>query len=484
MDIRNAVEARRRAIQEKLDPASQAALGQHFTPSITSDLLAGMPRLDDLTGTVRILDPGAGVGSLAAALVHKLRTDRPDLSIHVTAIEVDPQLAPFLAETLAACEAYGQVETELIQGNFLTSEDVRMRGPFDVVISNPPYGKLARNSEERKRSSHRTVDTPNRYSAFWAESVAALAPGGQAVVIVPRSWANGAYFTSFRKWLLAQVSLDNLLVFESRNSVFAESGVLQENVIVSMTQGPQKPEIALHTALGLDTEVQRRVVPADVVVLPEDRYEFVRFTDGEVVVPTAASCTLADLDITASTGKVVDFRCRDLLDQAPSPQAVPMIYQANIRPGIVNHQLPVRGKPQWFRIGTMVADRLTVPSGTYVLVKRFSSKEEKHRVVAGVWDSGAPTAFDNKTNYLHIDGQGLSSGLARGLSLWLNSTILDRVFRTFSGHTQVNATDLRILPFPNAETLVRLADLAPDAISDQEDLDRLVDKVMSEADTT
>ncbi|WP_460750605.1 hypothetical protein [Nocardiopsis oceani] len=69
----------------------------------------------------------------------------------------------------------------------------------------------------------------------------ALADGGQAVVIVPRSWANGVYFTSFRQWLLAQVSLDSLLVFENRASVFADSGVRQENVVVAVTKGAQGP---------------------------------------------------------------------------------------------------------------------------------------------------------------------------------------------------------------------------------------------------
>ncbi|MDE3721414.1 N-6 DNA methylase [Nocardiopsis sp. N85] len=484
MDIRSEVDARRQTVQRALEPGTQEAFGQHFTPAITGDLMAGMLDLAALDGTVRILDPGTGVGSLTVSLIHRLRTERPDLSLHVTAVEVDPQLVPHLAQTLAACEAYGRVKTEVITEDFLTSEEPRMRGPFDLVIANPPYGKLARNSDQRKHTALRTIDTPNRYSAFWAESVAALAPGGQIVIIVPRSWANGAYFTAFREWLLSQVGLDNLLVFESRDSVFADSGVLQENVVVSMTKGPQSPTVTMHAALKHGAEVEHRTVPFDVVVRPEDRYKFVRFTDGEVVVPPASSYTLADLGITASTGKVVDFRNRDLLTPTPQPDTVPMIYQAHIRPTGVDHRLSARGKPSWFRIGISAADKLTVPAGTYVLIKRFSSKEEKHRVVAGVWESEAPTAFDNKTNYLHSDGRGLDPALARGLVLWLNSTILDDVFRTFSGHTQVNATDLRILPFPDIDTLVRLAHLAPDTIPGQDDLDRLVDKVLSEADAT
>ncbi|MYU48302.1 hypothetical protein GTV15_19150 [Streptomyces sp. SID7803] len=64
--------------------------------------------------------------------------------------------------------------------------------------------------------------------------------------------------------------------------------------------------------------------------------------------------------------------------------------------------------------------------------------------------------------------------LAHGLMLWLNSSTLDAIFRTFSGHTQVNAGDVRTLPFPSREELLRLADDAPDWLPEQEKLDALV----------
>ena len=37
--------------------------------------------------------------------------------------------------------------------------------------------------------------------------------------------------------------------------------------------------------------------------------------------------------------------------------------------------------------------------------------------------------------------------------MFLNSTVVDRRFRVFSGHTQVNATDLRSMHYPPAATL-------------------------------
>ena len=39
---------------------------------------------------------------------------------------------------------------------------------------------------------------------------------------------------------------------------------------------------------------------------------------------------------------------------------------------------------------------------------------------------------------------------------WLNTTFLDEQFRLFSGHTQVNATDLRNLPYPKKPQLIEM----------------------------
>ena len=65
-------------------------------------------------------------------------------------------------------------------------------------------------------------------------------------------------------------------------------------------------------------------------------------------------------------------------------------------------------------------------------------------------------AFENHLNVFHTDKKGLQKEIAFGLVVWLNSTFLDNQFRKFSGHTQVNATDLRNLPFPSKEKLIEL----------------------------
>ena len=101
------------------------------------------------------------------------------------------------------------------------------------------------------------------------------------------------------------------------------------------------------------------------------------------------------------------------------------------------------------------------PNGHYVVVRRLSSKEEKRRVVAyHVQPEDFPgqpyLGFENHLNVFHRRKQGLSPELAHGLALYLNSGFVDKLFRRFNGHTQVNATDLRSLPYPSADTLEAL----------------------------
>jgi hypothetical protein len=99
------------------------------------------------------------------------------------------------------------------------------------------------------------------------------------------------------------------------------------------------------------------------------------------------------------------------------------------------------------------------------VVRRFSSKEERRRIVANVVD---PAAFDGATmlgienhlNFFHENKCGLPEALARGLAAFLNASAVDEHFRRFSGHTQVNATDLKLMKYPSRQALIELGQWA------------------------
>lgn len=489
-DLLVRAERNRVAALSGLNRTSQDSLGQFFTPARAAALIASMAWLPE-EGSLRVLDPGAGSGMLSAALVARVLDERPNLAVHVVAVECDKAVLPHLVNTLDACVAAGnsRVTREVIDADYIAastglSPDERLTG-VDLVVQNPPYAKLAASSAARAAVRKTGTDAPNLYAAFLALAAATLNTNGQLVAITPRSFCNGPYFSAFRSYLLNQIALDRVHVFESRSTVFADTGVLQENVIFSGIKGGARDHVLLSASNGHEDNASHHHVAYSDVVRPDDPHRFIRITTNDEDTKVAERMlslpsTLASLGITVSTGRVVDFRSRECLLTAADSDAVPLIYPGNLRDGLVTWPREIR-KPQWFRPITDRDAQMLLPKGWYCVVKRFSAKEERRRIVAAVWSPErmpSAVAFENHVNVFHIGGGGLSRDLAFGLSMWLNSSLVDKFFRTFSGHTQVNATDLRTMRLPNRESLCQLGMLAPERLPEQAEIDVLIDKVL------
>ena len=472
----------RREISPRLDGKRRAELGQFLTPEPVAVDMAAM--FEELPADVRLLDAGAGVGSLTAAFVTEaLSREKLPRSISVTAFEVDRDLAELLAQTLddcrAACEEAGvRFASRVIEDDYILHSAeplLEVVEGFNCAILNPPYAKI--NSASRWRLALRSqgIETVNLYSAFVALALNQLEPGGELVAITPRSFCNGPYYQPFREHLLGLSSLDRLYVFESRKKAFKDDAVLQENVIFRLRRGePQSSTVRLETDTG-----DAREVPFEEVVRPGDKHRFIRLTlsseDAALAERVQAlPCTLVDLDLQVSTGRVVDFRRREELRKDMGEGTAPLIYPSHLREGGVRWPIPDFKKSNAIAITPRVEKEL-VPPGRYVLAKRFSSKEEKRRLVVSVYDGEVPAAFDNKLNFFHRAGAGLPDVIALGLAAFLNSTAVDDYFRLFSGHTQVNATDLRNLHYPSLEDLERLGLAAPVG---QEAIDAAVEAIL------
>ncbi len=206
-------------------------------------------------------------------------------------------------------------------------------------------------------------------------------------------------------------------------------------------------------------------------------------TDGHAIAQTVESlpCTLSDLELTVSTGRVVDFRARQWLRMEPSAQTVPLVYPAHFMKGIVLWPRPKSRKANAILFNEESAS-LMVPAGPYALVRRFSSKEERRRVVAALFDlspaSFPVVGFENHVNYFHHGGKPLERLLAKGLVAFLNSTLVDIYFRQFNGHTQVNAQDLKALRYPDRNALLALGHRLGELLPEQDALDLLVEEVI------
>ncbi len=450
---------------------------------------------------IRLLDPGAGVGSLTAAFVQRACSEPvPPQRITITAYEVDTILQTPLQATLEDCvrvaRAAGIELTYQIQPiDFIEHATQALTGglfsqpeSYTHVITNPPYKKINSQSAHRTQLRSLGIAATNLYAAFVALAVLLLEPRGELVAITPRSFCNGPYFLPFRRLLLASMALRRIHTFGARDEAFRDDRVLQENIIYLATKTEQPATVDLSSSHGVDLQSGVvRCTPFAQIVDPHDPYLVIHIPitqeDTEVVSRMKGlRNSLADIGVSVSTGPVVEFRLKPHIYRASEAGTVPLIYPAHFRDGYVVWPKTNGKKPNALK-DNLETRKWLMPQGCYTLTRRFSSKEERRRIFAAVYDPANASAdrigFENHLNVFHQQGQGLPLLLARGLALFLNSTVVDQYFRLFNGHTQVNASDLRSLPYPSRATLIALGKEAPaDKLPAQEAVDELVNQVV------
>lgn len=442
-------------------------LGQYFTPPAIAEFMAGLLHMPG-SKRIRLLDPGAGTGTLGIAAAKHLSLTTT-ASVELTSFEIDKTVTSKLAESLQATrEELGErFRYEFLDRDFLahTSASAPLFSTptrYDVIISNPPYFKTS------PSDASDDVD-PNAYARFMRRAADLLAPHGVMVFIVPRSFMSGFYFRKFRAFLRSTLTLERVHVFDSRRASFRNQGVLQENVIVMYRQGSQEPGY---------TEVSTSSGPNDLASATTIRVpQHLLYADNKLDAPIRVPTTHAELALIArvtklpakltslgmeiSTGPVVPFRATQyLIDSGPSSltNTVPLLWLQHVSTAGVTWPIAKFRKAQ--HLLASAPEKLRAANRTCVLVRRFSAKEDDRRLIAGAYLGGSVSApwlgLENHLNVIYRRDGAMSHDEARGLARVLSSREYDDYFRICNGNTQVGASEIRELPLPSLENIVRL----------------------------
>jgi tRNA1(Val) A37 N6-methylase TrmN6 len=457
----------RRQVAPRTAKDRKSEFGQFMTSSNIARFMASLFPASELK-TCRLLDAGAGVGALSCAFLDRwVEGGFPFQEVQVFAYEIDDRLRGRLAEHLVAYEgATAHVSAE----DFISSSNqLLFHGVTDYThaILNPPYKKINSHSPHRHELRALGIETVNLYSAFVALAVLQAAHEGQIVAIIPRSFCNGPYYRPFREFILQRAALQHIHLFESRTSAFKADDVLQENIIIRLERGGIQGPVTITTSTDDSlSDFETHVYQFDQIVFPDDAEGFIHVPTSPdenttaIDILSAIRYTLADIGVNVSTGPIVDFRLKDYLRDMPVQGTVPLLYPSHF--GINRTDWPIAGakKPNAIQRNDET-EKWLFPNGHYCVVRRFSSKEEKRRIIASAVDPAsfgdAPAlGFENHLNVFHENKRGLSESLANGLAVFLNTTVVDKAFRRFNGHTQVNATDLKTMKYPSRPALIEL----------------------------
>ena len=452
-------------VTPRIMPKRKSEFGQFMTPSSVARFMVEMFPTT-VQKTCHLLDAGAGVGALSCAFLDRwVNGGFYFKKIEVTAYEVDNTLCDHLVWHL---NSYNRgVKSHVITGDYIelaTADGLKSKGYTHAVL-NPPYRKINSNSIHRLALSTVGIETVNLYSAFVALAVAEAVPGAQIVAIIPRSFCNGAYYKPFRDFILERAAIRHMHLFDSRSKVFKDDKVLQENIIIRLECAAQQGAVTITTSTDDSfTDVVTNEHSFERIVFPDDPERFIHVPttnkESTMELLPAVRYTLDELGIKVSTGPVVDFRLKEHLRDMPEDGTVPLVYPCHLgTTGMIWPRLGLK-KPNAI-LRNASTEKWFYPNGFYCVVRRFSSKEEKRRVMASFVDPATfgdhtVLGFENHMNLFHANKRGLNELLARGLSVFLNATAVDENFRRFSGHTQVNVTDLKRMRYPSLEALNNL----------------------------
>lgn len=456
------------------------AHGQFMTQAPVAEYMAGL--LDISQGPMEILDAGAGIGSLSIALMERVPVS--GLGSSITAVEMDRRLFVELQRNLCSFENISATCENVDFAEFAVNKIQFNDARFTHAIINPPYKKIKTNSHYRRLGQSVGIETVNLYSLFSALCVLLLKQGGQLVAIIPRSFCNGPYYKPFRELILRECSIEHLHLFGSRKSVFSDDAVLQENIIIKLKRGAKQGRVIVsHSTNQTFNDVQSKEYDFDSIVDLNHDQLFFHVPNDDESKPSFSKCgTLQDLDFKVSTGPIVDFRAKDDLCDRPCDDAVPLLYPMHFASGAFIWPVLGGKKPNAIRL-TEQTRRSVYQSGWYVVVRRFSSKEEPRRIIPRIVNPDDLEgyeffAFENHFNVFHDNKKGLDSRLAHGLTAYLSSKIADRHFREFNGHTQVNATDLRNMPYPKKSDLIALGERVSEAAPCSTEIETMIEKII------
>lgn len=443
-------------------------LGQFFTDANIANYMSSM--IDNIEGLkfndeVRILDAGAGIGVLSiAAVIQCLNLGYKNLSVILYEIDIN------LISTIdAIMKRISDIlnkkiffKYELLNEDFVLVRPDKETTKYHLSIINPPYFKYSvKNSKYSKATSDLFKGDPNIYASFMAITINCLENNGQMIVIVPRSFTNGLYFKNFRAYIESISSFESIHIFKSRNKLFKKGNVLQENIICKFIKKPQSKKIKIissNTLEDLDNAdineydssfIIDKVDNFSIIYIPETS------KDAEIMCKAnSLESNFSKEKYTISTGKIVDFRSRDLLVEQKELNALPLYRAANVQM-MKTVWDNTHKHNQYFKISDN-HEKVTLPNNIYILLRRLSSKDEKKRLIASVYvpDENEFVAIDNKLNYISKENESFNIVEATGMCALLNSTFMDEYFRCFSGNTQVNATEIRIMKFLGKDKII------------------------------
>ena len=413
----------------------------------------------------RVLDPASGGGAFLLPAAERMIAALPEaepafvlrqIGTRLVGLELDPYAAGFgqnAIELLLAdvTSAAGRPAPTVVRVADTLEEAPSAR--FDLVIGNPPYGRVTLTPAQRQRFARGLYGHANLYGVFTDIAVRWTKKGGTIAYLTPTSFLSGHYYSALRELMAKEAPPAAIDFVHARRGVFED--VLQETLLAAYRRGAKPGRAQVHY-VEVTSEREARLIRNGTIGLPspasqpwlaprEPRHSAL------IAKAEAMPARLADWGYSVSTGPLVWNRYKDQMRQRSARGVHPLIWaEAVSADGRFAFRAEKRNHAPYFKIER--GDAWLLVEEACVLVQRTTSKEQARRLIAAELPADfiaqhGGVVVENHLNMVRPVARPAVSPAT--VAAVLNSRIVDQLFRCINGSVAVSAFEMEALPLPS-----------------------------------
>ena len=445
----------------------RAQLGAYYTPPALCERLLDMATEAGVDWrSARVLDPASGGGAFLAPVARRMAESHKESCPKIALKNIQRRLNGFERDPFASWMS--QVFLDVTLGDLCSEAGARLHSVvhvcdsleqmpvgegFELVVGNPPYGRITLSPELRGKFRRSLFGHANLYGLFTDLALRFTRAGGVIAYVTPTSFLAGEYFKALRGLLGREAPPVSIDFIGERKGVFAN--VLQEVLLATYQRGIDPGVGRVHyISGGPDSSI--KVTTAGAFNLPEnpDQPWLMPRTEAQNAMVSQAGnlpYRLADYGYKVSTGPLVWNRHKPSLRDRPGKGRYPLVWAESVRSeGVFEFRAEKRNHKPYFEPKTN--EFWVVTDFPCVLLQRTTAKEQRRRLIA----AELPAAFIEKHGAVVIENHvnmikplnGAPRVAPAALAVLLNSNVVDQVFRCINGSVAVSAYELGALPLP------------------------------------
>ena len=450
--------------------------GIYFTPpALTYRMIAMVEEAGIDWTTAKILDPACGGGAFLAPAALKIASAFKTLDPESFLTHIENHLEGFEIDSFSAW--LSQVFIEVALNKICKIKRRRLRpvikvcntlkitesSKFDLIIGNPPYGKIKLTKSEREKYRSGLYGHANLYGLFTQFALSNIKENGIIAFVTPTSFLSGEYFKKLRSLICQKSQPVEFDFVVCRKGIFED--VLQETMLSTYKHAPNKERLLVKVnELQTDVDNKINVVRIGEYALPEQYsspWLLPRTSEQARLMLNINSFTerLEDWGYTVKTGPLVWNRHKEQLSVVKSKNTYPLIWAEAItydgkfiwRADKKNHTLYFKANPK---------DKWLLVNYPCLLLQRTTAKEQNRRLITTILPqhfikAHTNVVVENHINIIKCTTEKPKVSL-RALNAFLNSKAADNVFRCISGSVAVSAYELEQLPLPHHSKFSKL----------------------------